>query len=200
MRGITKLIVSSALVVGIATIGFFTSSSDLHERRNALYPDTFISVVVIDVTSPATITLKWEGSFPGPLGPFPCSVGAGADGNNCNDPIESNCHGSQCTPKGHHLVQGFQQHLPSNPGAAYVTIIDKKRAIGIHASRDVPPYPASYGCVRTDKATAQLIFSNAIADVTAIDVIGHWTPPPDTAFEQSRAEGRYNEKQVIPQK
>src|SRR6188472_3399196 len=71
--------------------------------RNSDFPNTYISSIHLDLTSPnSNVTLTWAGpnAIKQDAGPFHSSPGAGWGTNDCNDPIESNCLDSQCTPKG----------------------------------------------------------------------------------------------------
>src|SRR5690349_2816188 len=71
--------------------------------RNADYPSTFIQTINVDLTSPNHwVRLEWAGAHAKEqqAGPFHSSPGAGAGTNDCNDTFESNCLGSDCTPKG----------------------------------------------------------------------------------------------------
>src|SRR5690606_38332821 len=84
-----------------------------HEKyalRNSDFPDTHISLIHLDLTSPHQhVNLTWTGPHASDqeTGPFHSSPGAGLGFNDCNDPVESNCNGSQCTPKGDRTVKGF---------------------------------------------------------------------------------------------
>ncbi len=148
--------------------------------RNNNFPETFISSIHVDLTSPNQwVSLEWSGpqASTQDTGPFKSSTGRGWGTNDCNDPVESNCLNSRCTPKGTRPVEGFLTHLRSNPEARYVTLIDAKRAIGIHRSPEVPSRPASQGCVRLTEYPARLIYDNSIAQKTMVAVDGEWSLP-----------------------
>ena len=148
--------------------------------RNANFPETYISRIHLDLTSPNHfVELTWDGPQAGAQdrGPFRSCPGRGWGDNNCGDPVESNCHGSNCTPIGLRKVEGHQEHLESSPTYRYVTLIDGRRAIGFHAHDSLPPYPDSQGCVRLEPAAARLIYDNSIARKTEILVDGTWTNP-----------------------
>ena len=111
-------------------------------------------------------------------GPFHSSPGAGWGTNDCNDPIESNCPDSRCSPKGLRKVEGFGDFLTDHPESTHVTFIDSQRRIGFHSATDVPSYPASQGCVRLELYAAKLIHDNSVAGTTEILIDGTWTPHP----------------------
>lgn len=143
------------------------------------YPQTYVTRIDVDVTSPAHVTLKWVGPNAGrhPVGPFRASVGRGWGTNNCNDPVESNCPNSRCTPKGSHIVQGVLDNLKSHPACRFATIVDSRRAIALHSHHSIPNKPISQGCIRLDPTPAQLIHDNCIVGVTIVKVFGEWAPP-----------------------
>lgn len=149
-------------------------------QRNKDFPNTYIGRIHLDLTSPHHwVTLTWKGPRAAhqDRGPFRSSPGAGWGTNDCNDPVESNCPGSNCTPKGTRLVEGFADHLQDTPQYRYVTWIDKRRSIGFHSCRKVEPYPASAGCVRLEPYAARLIHDNALEGLTEIVIDGTWTKP-----------------------
>ncbi len=149
--------------------------------RNSDYPNTFISAIQVDLTSPNHwVRLSWTGpqAASQPTGPYHSSPGRGTGTNNCDDAVESNRDGSNCTPKGVKTVEGFSDFLPSHPACKFVTWFQRAREIAFHSHSDVPNYPASHGCVRLDVATAQLIHDNAKSGSTTVSVTGVWTRPP----------------------
>jgi hypothetical protein len=144
------------------------------------FPQTYVGRIHLDLTSPNhSVTLTWVGpnAAPQQRGPFHSSPGAGWGTNDCNDPIESNCFNSRCTPKGLRKVEALRDSIVSNPQLRYFTVIDGIRAIGFHSHPSVPDYPASQGCIRLEPYAAQLIFENAIVGVTEVLVDGTWTNP-----------------------
>jgi len=157
-------------------------------QRNGDFPNTYISRIHLDLTSPNHwVRLTWAGprARSQDVGPFRSSPGRGSGTNDCNDPVESNCPGSNCTPKGVRMVEGFADHLADTPQYhRYVTWIDKRRAIGFHSCASVEPYPASAGCVRLEPYAARLIHDNAIEGVTEIVIDGTWTNPSRVVGEQ----------------
>lgn len=158
----------------------YLSPGEIQSQRNRDFPNTYISRIKLDLTSPHQyVTLVWSGPQNGrqATGPFHSSVGAGWGTNNCNDPIESNCPDSRCTPKGVRKVEGFAEYLKDHPESRYVTFIDVQRRIGFHSSPIVPSYPASAGCVRLEPYAARLIHDNSIEGVTEIVIDGTWTNP-----------------------
>ena len=105
--------------------------------RNSGFPETFISVIHVDLTSPNHyVTLEWTGpkAEKQEVGPFRSSPGRGWGDNDCNDVVESNCPGSKCTPKGRRKVEGFKPHLGRFVAyCRYATVIDEERAISMHS-------------------------------------------------------------------
>lgn len=149
--------------------------------RNADFPQTFISSIRVDLTSPNHwVRVSWSGPQADgqETGLFRSSPGAGLGDNDCNDMAESNRGGSRCTPKGRHMVEGFGDFLPSIPACEFVTWIHSSREIALHSHSLVPDHPASSGCVRMEEPAAQLIHNNARAGVTEVIVDGMWTSPP----------------------
>jgi len=157
--------------------------------RNADFSDTHISLIHLDLTSPNHyVTLTWAGPAASEqeTGPFRSSPGAGLGYNDCNDPVESNCPGSQCTPKGRHTVEGFLDHFRQHPESRYVTLFDEERRIGFHSQSTVPAYPASQGCVRLEPHAARLIHNNSIEGKTEVLVEGTWTNPTEVQRKYAR--------------
>jgi len=153
----------------------------MHDLRNPDYPNTYIAQILVSLDDPDHwVTLVWIGpqAADGESGPFRSSPGAGLQGLNCDDSETSMTNGSRCTPKGTRAVEGFVPHLNDDPRAIHVTFFDEARAIGLHYFPEVPPYPASHGCVRleTDHA-AQLIYDNSVVGTTQVSVTGTWTKP-----------------------
>lgn len=159
-----------------------TASSLPHALRNSDYPNTYIAKIQVSLDGPDhLVTLEWAGpqAQQGEVGPFVSSPGAGVQGHSCDDVAASQRSGSKCTPKGTHLVEGFEAHLNDDSRAVHVTWFNRARAIGLHFFPEVPPYAASHGCVRlkSDHA-ARLIYDNAVAGTTEVIVEGTWTKPP----------------------
>jgi hypothetical protein len=155
-------------------------SPELSSQRNEDFPKTYIGRIHLDLTGPYHwVRLEWAGPRAAyqNTGPYRSSPGAGAGTNDCNDPVESNCPNSLCTPKGVRKVEGFMEHLQDNPQFRYVTLIDARRVIGFHAHPSLPPFPASQGCVRLEPYAARLIYDNSIQGVTEIVIDGAWTNP-----------------------
>jgi L,D-transpeptidase catalytic domain len=148
--------------------------------RNSSFPDTFISEIHIDLTSPLHgVTLAWEGRYASeqPAGPFPSSPGEGTGENDCNDAEESCRNRSNCTPKGEWVVQSFSDHMSSAKVFKFVTWFNTNREIGLHSYPEITNYPDSHGCVRLSEHDAQLIHNNSIAGRTKVVVAGTWTTP-----------------------
>ncbi len=170
------------LLLVFVTIGCTThpSTSEIqaYETRVQDYPSTYIQIVRVDLTSPNHwVTLEWAGPLAAKqeTGPFRSCPGLGLGNNDCNEKIESNRPGSNCTPKGHHVIEGFNKKLPSAPEARYVSWIDQSRAVAIHSSSKVRNYPDSAGCVRMASHPAQLIYDNSIVRKTVVEIGGRWT-------------------------
>ena len=160
------------------------ADEEKYALRNADFPDTYISLIHLDLTSPHhDVTLSWTGhqAAKQDLGPFRSSPGSGLGYNDCNDPVESNCFGSECTPKGERTVEGFADAFDKLPVCKYLTFVDRQRAISFHSHPKVPDYPASQGCIRLDSYAAQLIHNNSIVGVTRVLVDGEWTNPNKVA-------------------
>ncbi len=157
-----------------------TPSIDLSLRGDG-FPSTFIKTVHVDLTSPNHwVQLTWTGPLAEEqeTGPFRSSPGTGFGVNDCNDPAESRRQGSNCTPKGTRLVEGFSDHLPSYRDFRFVTWFDRSRQLGLHSHWQVPLYPASHGCVRLNEHAAQLIHNNSLVGETEVTIDGTWTEPP----------------------
>lgn len=151
-----------------------------HPFRNADFPRTYIQQVDVDLSPPHYhVTLHWTGPRAAAQrrGPFRSSPGAGWGTNDCNDPHESRMFGSKCTPKGTHVVAGHVPRFRTAPSSRFVTLFDPQRSIGLHVSPDVPPFPASEGCVRLELYPARLIYDNTIAGRSTVHVHGQWGPP-----------------------
>ncbi len=165
-----------------------------HQRyalRNPDFPETYISRIHLDLTSPHHyVTLTWTGpeAEPQKTGPFRSCPGAGLGFNDCNDPVESNCAGSQCTPKGLRKVEGFSDSFQSFPECKFLTVIDGKRAISFHSHPKVLDYPASQGCIRLDEYPAQLIHNNSLVGVTEVLIDGEWSHPAELAAAKTNLE------------
>jgi hypothetical protein len=153
---------------------------EISSQRNTDFPSTRIGRIHLDLTSPDhSVRLAWVGpeAAAQDTGPFRSSPGAGWGTNDCNDPVESNCPDSKCTPKGLRKVEGFANNLQDTPQHRYVTWIDRQRAIGFHSCPSVERVPASAGCVRLVPYAARLIHDNSIEGVTEILIDGTWTNP-----------------------
>lgn len=180
-----------ALVVCAAHLGWLVYAAANPEEPGILpshrirdFPNTYIGRIHLDLTSPNHwVRLTWVGSEAAgqDIGPFHSSPGAGWGTNDCNDPVESNCLDSRCTPKGLRKVEGFEDHLKDTPRHRYVTWIDIRRAIGFHSSSTIPQIPASAGCVRVEPYAARLIHDNSIVGKTEILIDGTWTNPSHAA-------------------
>jgi hypothetical protein len=180
--GLEITLLASLLSLGWALFMMLppADASIVPSMRSADFPETYISRIHLDLTSPNHfVQLTWQGprASAQDRGPFRSCPGRGWGDNNCGDPVESNCPGSNCTPIGLRKVEGHQEHLESSPTYRYVTLIDSRRAIGFHAHDSLPPYPDSQGCVRLTPAAARLIYDNSIAGKTEILVDGAWTNP-----------------------
>jgi hypothetical protein len=146
--------------------------------RNADFPRTYIRAIHVGLTSPKHgVELVWDGPNADRMetGPFHSSPGAGLGFNNCDDVDESNRDGSNCTPKGTFVVEGFSDHLRSYPRCQFVTWIHIPRAVAFHYHWQLPNYPASHGCVRLERHAAQLIHNNSIAGTTEVTIDGNWS-------------------------
>ncbi len=149
-----------------------------YDLRNTDFPNTYIESIHLDLTSPNHhVLLKWAGpqADQQEAGPFHSCPGAGLGSNNCDDEAESQRNGSNCTPKGERLVEGFRDYLRDGPSCHYVTWFDKDRAIGFHSHWSLPHYPASHGCVRMMEHDAHLIHNNAVEGKTKVIVTGTWS-------------------------
>jgi hypothetical protein len=187
LRLARRRIIEIAIVVCAAHLGWLSYAIMLPKQpgvissqRNRDFPHTHIGRIHLDLTSPNHwVRLTWVGprAADQDAGPFRSSPGRGWGSNDCDDPIESNCPGSRCTPKGMRKVEGFQNHLKDSPQCRYVTFIDMRRAIGFHSHSSIPPFPASYGCVRLDPYVARLIYDNSIIGKSEILIDGTWTDP-----------------------
>ena len=175
-------------VYGLATA---LEPGEVRNLRVRDYPQTAIAYIHLDLTSPDhSVTLTWRGPTAArqPTGPFRSSPGTGWGTNDCNDPVESNCPDSRCTPKGLRQVEGFMDHLADALACRYVTLIDAHRRIGFHSHPGrLAPYPSSQGCVRLEPWVARLIHDNAVAGDTEVLVDGTWTPPPANPEKASDA-------------
>lgn len=166
------------------TLARFDSKKIDMSLRHADYPSTFIQTINVDLTSPNHwVRLEWAGPHADEqqVGPYRSSPGTGWGTNDCNDPAESNCLGSDCTPKGVFDVEGFSDYLPSYPDFQFVTWINRKRRIAFHSHPDVANYPSSHGCIRLQPLAAQLIHNNSIIGTTKVVIDGTWTLPPEMA-------------------
>jgi L,D-transpeptidase-like protein len=152
-----------------------------HPFRNDDFPQTYIQQISVSLDDPDhSLTLTWTGpkADSQEIGPFRTSPGAGLKGLNCDNDATSRRSGSKCTPKGTHLVQGFQRRLNSDSRATYVTWFVQSRGIALHYFPIVPEYAASHGCVRIESVdVARLIQENSIVDDTQVVVSGTWTKP-----------------------
>ena len=178
-------------VYGLATA---LEPGEVHNLRVRDYPRTAIARIHLDLTSPDhSVTLTWRGPNAArqPTGPFRSSPGTGWGTNDCNDPVESNCPDSRCTPKGLRRVEGFMDHLADALACRYVTLIDARRRIGFHSSPGLlAPCPSSRGCVRLEPWVARLIHDNSVVGETETLVDGTWTPPGCVGGEGASCRGR----------
>lgn len=148
--------------------------------RSAGYPQTYIARIHLDLTAPNHwVRLTWAGPLAAQqdAGPYRSSPGAGWGDNDCNDPVESNCPDSRCTPKGLRKVEDLRDHMADNAQLRFVTVIDQRRAIAFHSHPVVPPFAASKGCVRLESYAAQLIHDNSKVGITEILIDGTWSEP-----------------------
>jgi L,D-transpeptidase catalytic domain len=146
--------------------------------RNVDFPNTYISHIEIDLTSPSHyVRLAWTGPQAARqrTGPFHSSPGAGTGFNDCDDMDECNRENSNCTPKGEFTVEAFSDYMKSYPNCRYVTWFLASRGIAMHSHNQVPNYPASHGCVRLAESAAQLIHNNSLIGKTKVTVGGTWT-------------------------
>lgn len=166
----------------VAVLALCGTNATNHSLRCRGFPDTYISRIHLKLTSPNHwVTLTWSGPNASKqnAGPFRSSPGAGWGTNDCNDPVESNCPGSNCTPKGLRYVEALRDQFNNHPECKYLTVIDRERGISFHSHDDIPPYPASQGCVRLESQVAQLIFENSLVGRTEVLVDGEWTLPQE---------------------
>jgi hypothetical protein len=146
--------------------------------RNADFPNTYISHIEVDLTSPNHyVRLTWTGPVAAhqETGPFHSSPGAGTGSNNCNDMEECNRKDSNCTPKGEFAVEAFSDNMKTYPDCRFVTWFLASRGIAMHYNSSVPNYPASHGCVRLQEHAAQLIHNNSLIGRTRVTVGGTWS-------------------------
>jgi len=163
---------------------------EMPSKRNNDFPNTYINRIHLDLTGPNSyVTLTWAGERAAEqnVGPFHSSAGIGWGSNDCNDPVESNCPDSRCTPKGLRKVEGLADHMREGRAYRYVTWVDRRRAIGFHAHATVPAYPASQGCIRLEPYAARLIHDNSIVGKTEILIDGTWTNPRAAGSEGQEA-------------
>jgi hypothetical protein len=76
--------------------------------------------------------------------------------------------------------------MRSDPQLRFVTVIDQRRVICLHAHPSIPQFPASQGCIRLDRFAAQLIHDNSIPQVTDVLIDGLWTNPNRPAAPQRK--------------
>ncbi len=152
------------------------------KMRNPDFPQTYIEAVYIDLSLPTNgVHLKWTGPLAseGPVGPWRLTPGRGSDGKDCDDVEDSNALNSLCTPKGAFLVAGFADHLEQTPICRYATwVLHAPRYVAIHSHVDLPPVPASSGCIRTPYEAAKLIHNNSLVGVTVVSIGGTWQGAP----------------------
>lgn len=151
------------------------------KMRNPDFPNTFIEAVYINLSDPTNgLTLKWTGSLAeqGPVGPWPITPGRGSNGRDCDSVEDSNMVNSLCTPKGNFPVAGFADHLEQTPICRYATwVVYAPRYIAIHSHTELPPVPASAGCVRVPHEAAKLIHNNSRVGITLVSIGGTWHRP-----------------------
>jgi hypothetical protein len=168
---------SAELTVATEPVLYADGAADM-SLRNADFPNTYISQIEVDLTSPQHhVRLTWTGPNAArqEMGPFHSSPGAGTGSNDCDDMEECNREGSNCTPKGEFSVEAFSDYMKSHPEARYVTWFLSSRAIALHSYPNVPYYPASHGCVRLHEHAAQLIHNNSLMGKTKVTVGGTWS-------------------------
>ncbi len=152
------------------------------EMRHPGFPETYVSDVYVDLTSPhhhAWVEWTGPGAEAGPRGPWSSVSGTGRPGLDCNDPAVSNTTDTYCTPKGHFAVAGFADQLLGTPSCHYVTWVHFPRAIALHSHWELPDHPASHGCVRLPREAAKLIHNNSRAGLTHVHIDGTWTAPTE---------------------
>ncbi len=141
------------------------------------FPETYISEIHVDLTSPNhPVTLTWTGpnAKRGEAGPFRSSPGAGRCHLDCDDEGTSRVYGSKCTPKGTHVVQGYNCDFPGPSHTA--SYIDMERDIALHYHPFIPSFPVSSGCIHLDLHPARLIFDNSRrGGLTKVHVTGQWS-------------------------
>jgi hypothetical protein len=179
---VAAILAAVNLVYGAYSLVTSLAPGEVRSLRVAEYPRTALAAIHLDLTSPNHfVRLAWRGPSASlqPTGPFPSSPGMGWGNNDCNDPVESNCPDSRCTPKGLRYVEGFMDHLTDRTDCRYVTLIDASRRIGFHSSPfPLAPFPSSQGCVRLEPRVARLIHDNSVKGETEILIDGTWTPAP----------------------
>lgn len=161
------------------------------DYRRPSFPDTYISNIYIDLTSPHHyVRLEWAGpdAEGQPTGPFRSTPGAGKPTINCNDAEMSNRTGTHCTPKGKFAVVGFSEYMNTAPYCHYITWINIKRGVAMHSHFDLRDTPASNGCIRLDKIPARLIHNNSRVGMTMVHIGGTWTAPDVLIARKKAAE------------
>jgi hypothetical protein len=152
-------------------------SDDFYSLRNPGYPQVYIEAIHVDVTSSCQcVTLTWSNASLS-RGPFRCSTGKGLGYNDCNDPVESNCIGSECTPKGEHVVKHISTEGDPRYPYQHHVVLDLRRAISIHPHNYVPRYPVSQGCIRMLPRDAKYIHNNCISGLSKVVISGEWSSP-----------------------
>lgn len=149
--------------------------------RNDDFPRTFISAIDVSLDDPDHfVRLTWTGpkAAAQEAGPFRSSPGAGTVGTNCDIVATSRRSGSNCTPKGDFVIEGFAARLSTDARAVIVSWFMRARGIAFHFFPIVPRFAASHGCVRLETHhVAQLIHDNSRVGVTKVHVGGTWTKP-----------------------
>ncbi|MCI0332054.1 MAG: hypothetical protein L0228_02360 [Planctomycetes bacterium] len=128
--------------------------------RNSGFPNTFISTIHLDLTSPNhSVRLVWSGpqATSQDTGPYHSSPGRGNGDCDCNDLAESLRNKSNCTPKGTRTVEAFSDYMGSATAFKFVTWFHANREIAFHSHPQVPDHPASLGCVRLNEHAAPVV-------------------------------------------
>jgi hypothetical protein len=179
----SHLITWAALL--LSCVGLFLLFASMNTQsellRNEDFPRTYIAIIEVDLSnSIELVELHWSGPLSQFMesGPYKGSAGKG-DGCDCDSVEESNRVGSNCTPKGTWLVLGVDDHLPSNQFCKFATWFHEERGIALHSHSEIPPHPASHGCVRLEEDVARLIHDNVIIARTHVRVSGTWRPSGD---------------------
>lgn len=143
-----------------------------NDRTVSDFPETYIEHIDVDVTNPASVSLRWAGpnASEQETGPFHATIGNGGGTNNCGDVETSNEPGSNCTPKGSSFTIERQAcALGSYPQARNASYFQSSRGIAFHYWPNRPDCPASHGCVRLSMEHSEIIWDNCINENTSDD-------------------------------